>query len=99
MFLEVLFLSEKKDIKDRFLNLTKFSQISNPVCISAKGGRFEFLKKRNEIIPKSDASKLLFQSSNLDSNKTENCKSMLIGMKFFSSESLLNSCFFCCISL
>jgi hypothetical protein len=51
---------------------------------------FEFLKKRNknEIIPKSDASKLLFQSSNLDSNKTENGKSMLISMKFFS-ESLI----------
>ena len=75
----------KKTSSIDFRTLPNFHRSVNPVCISTKGLRFqfEFLINENEIIPKSDASKLLFQSSNLDSNKTENGKSMLISTKFF----------------
>ena len=47
--------------------------------ISTHSGGGGFLsKKNNKIIPKSDASKLLFQSSNLDSNKTEKNSDILL---------------------
>ena len=74
-----------------FWTLPSFHRSVNPVSQLRWADlnlNFQEKKNENEIIPKSDASKLLFQSSNLDSNKTENGKSMLISMKFYS-ESLI----------